>query len=91
MKLNRRKIVMLLNALVVQQDMFAKDDPKAPRGADFKDFALGYEITKQEDAENPYVYYKEFNDLFSELIYYHLHELSPEEEELLRRPPTEVM
>lgn len=91
MKLNRRKVAMLLNALIVQQDFFHKEDAKAPSGAQFKDYSLGIQIIKEEDEENPYVYYKEFNELFTEVIYAYTHELSPEDEALLRKPPTEVM
>lgn len=91
MKLDRRKVAMLLNALIVQQDFFHRDNAKAPSGAQFKDYETAIEIIKREDEDNPYVYYKEFNELFSEIIYAYTHELSPEEESLLRRPPTEVM
>jgi hypothetical protein len=90
MKLNRREIVLLLNALLVQQSHFHKEDENAPNGGDFTHFEDGVVLVQEEQEENPYVRYSEYNDLFSKLVFKGLNDLTPEEEELFNLPPTEV-
>ena len=90
MKLNRREIVLLLNALLVQQSEYHKEDPNQPKGADFDKFEEAAQLVLEEQDENPMVYMYEFNSLFTKLVYHGFNDLSPEEEELFNLPPTEV-
>lgn len=90
MKLNRREIVLLLNALLVQQTQYHKEDESAPTGADFIHFEDAVVLIKEEQEENPYVKYGEFNELFSKLVFTGLNDLTPEEEALFNLPPTDI-
>lgn len=90
MKLNRREIVLLLNGLLVQQAHFKMEDENAPGGADFTHFEESVLLVQDEQEVNPYVRYGEYNDLFSKLVFYANNQLSPEEEELLNLPATDV-
>lgn len=90
MKLNRREIVLLLNGLMVQQNYHNHEDKKAPKATDFTSFEDAYNLIMGEQDENPYVVYKEFDDIFSKLVYHAQHDLTPEEEGLLNLPATEL-
>jgi hypothetical protein len=90
MKLNRREIVHLLNALMIQQDYYNKQNENAPKGKDFVAFEDACQLVMEEQAENPMVMVKEFDDLFSKLVYHGFNDLSPEEEELFSLPPTDI-
>lgn len=90
MKLNRREIVLLLNALIIQQDEYHKLDSTAPKARDFESFEDAAQLVMEEQSENPMVYMHEFNDLFTKLVYHGFNDLTPEEENLLNLPPTEV-
>lgn len=90
MKLSKREIVLLLNGLIIQQHYYHKENPEAPRGKDFTAFEDACQLVMEEQSENPMVLLKEYDDLFSKLVYHGFNDLSPEDEELFNLPPTEL-
>lgn len=91
MKLSKRDIVVILSGLIVQQEVYHRNNPAFPSGSDFTLLNECYELTLQVQAENPVIEFAEMNELFTRLMYEAVNDLTPEQEELLNLPPSEYI
>jgi hypothetical protein len=93
MKLSKRDIMLIINSLAINADVLSsQQEGEFPNSQNYESIDSAKKFFDEEYAKQPYLTFRELNDLFTRLTNETIKDtLSDEEQELLSLPPSEYV